>query len=254
MNLEGLRWRESCEGGRTMTRIALLSALAFLSACSTASSTDLKTSGLYASITGTGDGSGKTTVSTTLQLGQLSTTFVELGGSDVLSASSSATDAVTLKKFSLLGLVSYSGSLTGDEEGKTITVALTRGKEDTSAPNSVLTLPAKFEITGPVAATTFVRGKDAIVVAWDNSGKSDPMTVELSGECIEGVNKTASDNGTLIIAAADIKASKDNETKTCDVQIVVKRSRKGTLDPAYGKGGSTAGIQLRSLSVNSAPQ
>ncbi len=236
-----------------MTRILLVTALAILSGCTTASSTDIKTSGLYATITGTGNGQGETAVSATLQLGPLSTTFVELAGTDSLSATS-GNGKSPLKKFDLLGLVSYNGTLSGDDEGKSVTVALARGADDTGAPSSTLTLPAKFALTAPAAAATFIRGKDAIEVKWDKSGKSDPMSVELTGSCIQTVSQTPSDSGSVIIAAADIKASKDNETKTCDVTVLVKRTRNGTLDPAYGKGGSVRGIQARSVSVQSAPQ
>ncbi len=235
-----------------MNRTLTLAALAFLSGCSTASSTDIKTSGLYASFSGTADGSGKTRVSTTLQVGQLSTTFVEIAGTDALDASS-GTDKSAMAKSSLLGLVSYSASLTGDEEGKSVTVALTRASPDTSAPSSTLTLPAKFQITGPTGGAAFARGADAIEVKWDNSGKTDAMSAELSGSCIKPVTKTGPDTGSLIIAGADLVATKDNETKTCDVSIVVKRSRTGTLDAAYGKGGSVQGIQSRVLSITSKP-
>ncbi len=236
-----------------MNRIlASLAALFFLGACTTASSTDIRTSGLYATIAGTGDGSGQTAVSTTLQVGPLSTTFVTIAGTDSLSAVS-GTDTNPMKKSELLGLVSYSASFNGDEEGKSISVALTRGADDTSAPNSVLTLPAKFQLTGPTAGATFVRGQNPLEVKWDNSGKPDTLTVELRGSCIQDVNITANDTGSLVIPGADIKASKDNEAKSCDVKVTVKRTRNGTLDSAYGKGGNVRGIQVRTLSVKSTP-
>lgn len=225
---------------------------ALLCACTPASSTDIRTSGLYASITGTGDGSGQTTVTTTLQVGQLSTTFIDIASGDALTATS-GTDTTALKKFELLGLISYSGVLPGDDENKSVTVAFTRGAGDTSAPNSSLALPAKFQLTAPVANAAFARGKDAIEVKWGNSGKSDPMAVQLKGSCIQTVTQAASDTGSVVIAAADLKASKDAEAQTCDVTIDITRTHTGTLDPAYGKGGSALGIQRRSVVVKSSP-
>lgn len=235
-----------------MTRsIAALAALA-LFGCNTASSTDLKTSGLHASITGTAEGLGPTSISTTLQLGQLSTTFVALGGSDELVATS-GTDTKTLSKTDILGLISYNGTVAGDDEGKSITVALNRGAEDVSAPSSVMTLPAKFQITAPVANAIFARGKDPIEVKWDVSGKPEPLTLELSGNCIEDITKTVTDNGAFVIAAVDIKGKKDRMTETCDLTLKMKRTREGTLDKAYGKGGSVRGVQLRSVALKSTP-
>lgn len=224
-----------------------------LSACSSASSTDIKTSGLYANISATGQGKGDTSVSTTLTVGALSTTFVEIAGDDALTATSGS-DTRKMSKFSLLGLVSYSATLTGDEEGKSVTVALTRASPDVSAPSSVVTLPAKFSLTIPAAGATFKRGTDAIAVGWDNSGKTEPMTVTLNGSCIESIDKSApSDAGMLTIGSTELKASKDMETKSCDATINVKRTRTGKVGPAYGKGGSATGVQLRSVLVKVTP-
>lgn len=237
---------------RTPSAVVLAAAVAAVSGCTTASSTDIKTSGLYATISATGTGDGKTAVSTTLQLGPLSTTFVELSGTDTLTASS-ASQSVDLKKVSFLGLVSYNGTLTGDDEGKEVTVALTRSGGDTSAPKSVGTLPAKFSLTAPAAGAKFVRGTTPLEVKWDTSGKSDAINVELSGSCIQTVSKNPSDTGSVTIPAAEILASKENETKTCDVTVTVRRTRDGTVDTAYGKGGTFRGVQQRSVVVSSTP-
>jgi len=236
-----------------MKKTLTFAALAFLSACSTASSTDIKTSGMHASISGLSDGTGTTAVSATLRVGAQSTTFIELASTDALKATSGA-DSVKLTKFELLGLVSYNGSLTGDEEGKSVTVALTRASPDVSAPTSTFTMPAKFQLTGPAVQANFKRGADAIEVKWDNGGKADPMTVDLTGTCIDPVSKApATDTGSLVISGSELKASKDNETKSCNVTIVVRRTRAGTVDSAYGQGGLAVGIQTRQVIINSTP-
>lgn len=234
------------------TLFAAFAALAFAAGCTTADSTDLKTSGIYATITATGDGAGKTQVSTVLQLGPLSTAFVQLKGMDALTATS-GTQTVTLKEFNLLGLISYTGTLDGDAEGKAFTVALTRSADDKSAPMSTGVLPAQLTITSPAASAQFKRGTDPIEVKWDNAGKTDPIEVELSGTCVQTVSKTPSDTGSLTIAAADLKPNKEKEMDTCDVTVSVKRTRAGTLDPAYGKGGTVRGIQQRSVKIVSKP-
>ena len=238
-----------------MSRTLLCSPLLFgLVACSTASSTDIKTSGINADLSGTGDGSGSTNVSATLRVGAESLTFVELSVGDTLTAKSGSDSPHALSKVDFLGLVSYSTTLPGDEEGKSVTVALNRAPGDTSAPNSSLTLPAKFQILGPSSGTSFKRGTDAISVTWDNWGKADRLDVQLTGSCITSVTHTSvPDNGSFVIAASEIKAIKDSETKACDLSLTVNRTRAGTLDPAYGKGGQVRGIQSRSISVKSTP-
>lgn len=236
-----------------MKKTLTFAALAFLSACSTASSTDIKTSGMNAGISGLSDGSGNTSVSVSLRVGAQSTTFVELSGTDELKATSDG-KSVVLKKFELLGLVTYNGTLAGDDEGKGVTVAFTRASPDVSAPTSTFSMPAKFALKAPAVQANFKRGTDAIEVKWDNDGKADPMTVELTGTCIDPVSKAvATDTGSLVISGSELKASKDNETKSCNVTIVVRRTRTGTLDAAYGQGGIANGIQSRQVIVNSTP-
>jgi hypothetical protein len=225
-----------------------------LAACQTASSSDLKTSGFYAEIGGTADGSGSTLVTETIRLGSLSTTYVVLSAGDTITAKSGSDSPHTLSKSEFLGIVNYVGTLSGDDEGKSFTVALNRGSGDTSAPNSSFTLPAKLELTSPAAGTTFVRGRDPITVSWDNSGKPDKLSVELTGTCIDSIVKSdVTDNGTLVIGSSEVKASKDNETKTCELTLRVGRLRTGTLDSAYGKGGTSIGQQVRTLTIKSGP-
>lgn len=232
--------------------LALAAVALALAGCSKTSSTDIKTSGMYLDFTATADGAGSTDVSASVRVGGMSLTFVELEGGDTLTATSGA-DTKTLSKVSLFNVVSYNGTFTGDQEDKDFTVALSR-PSDTPALNSSVTLPAPLTITGPAAGTSYSRANGVITVTWGNSGKSEPLSVSLDGNCIDPVSRTPTgDPGTVTFNAGEVKGKKDHETETCDVTVNVRRTRAGTVDPAFGKGGSVKGVQSRRLSIKSTP-
>jgi hypothetical protein len=47
--------------------------------------------------------------------------------------------------------------------------------------------------------------------------------------------------------------SSGNEGKACPVVITLVRTRSGTVDPAYGKGGAFKATVTRTLTINSTP-
>ena len=53
---------------------------------------------------------------------------------------------------------------------------------DEGAPSSVVSLPAKFEITEPASDTTFSRETDDITIAWDVTDGA-PMRADITGDC-----------------------------------------------------------------------
>ena len=220
---------------------------------SKASSSGIKTSQLVASISGSTDGRGTLSVAATLQLADSLSTFVELGPGDLLTAKS-GTEVQILPKVELGHLVTYLQSSPGDEEDKSVIVSFDRGSGSVSAPDSALTLPAKFNLLGPSANAAFVRGKDAIAVLWDNPGKTDQIDVELDGPCIAPiVHLGTSDTGSLVITADELKPVRGREMATCSLTVTVLRVRAGKLDSAFTGGGSVSGIQSRRVSVKSGP-
>jgi hypothetical protein len=139
------------------------------------------------------------------------------------------------------------------DEGTSFTIALTRSKE-ASAPNTTVTLPAKFNITAPTgSALSYSRANDDIVVTYDNSGKADEMSYTVDGPCLSPYSQTLSaDTGTFTIAKGSLQLLGQNSETSCAVTITVLRTRKGTLDSAYA-GGSAYGAQARVIDFTTTP-
>jgi hypothetical protein len=145
------------------------------------------------------------------------------------------------------------GGSTGGYRERCIQVSFLRDG-DTSAPNSDVTLPAPFTLTAPAAGTAFSRTSQAVTVTWSGSGATDPLTWQITGNCIVSqLGKQASDVGTLTIAAGAIQPRANQGADNCAAEIRFFRTRAGTVDPAYGEGGQLQARQTRAISILSTP-
>jgi hypothetical protein len=231
-----------------MRTLILITALA---GCSTTDSSDVLTSGIYAGITASAPGNGSTQVSATLYLGNpINLNFVELTGDDKLVASHDGQDKVMVES-ELLNIVSHSVSFDSDNENDEFSVAFDRTVDD-GAPDSSVTLPAKFDIAVP--ATTEWSRQAAYSVQW-SPASTDQMRWEARGDCIETTSESLPDDtGGVIISANRIqKRMGDGVADTCPITLTLTRARQGDLDPGYGKGGSIEGWQVRTIDLTTTP-
>ncbi len=218
-------------------------------ACESVKSEDLKTSGLYAQLEADAPGDGKLNVKATLTLGQGSLTYLALTPTDVLTATVGET-ARAMSRKAAFGTTWYEAGFDGDAAGTPVRVSLARSA-DTSAPESVVTLPAPFEFSSPPANAPFARSA-GVTVTWDGSGGADPLQLTARGACIQPVElDLAGDTGTQTLMP--FVASSSNETNTCSVSLTLVRRRVGTVDPAYGKGGVFRATVSRALLISSTP-
>lgn len=238
-----------------MRRIALWTVVLAAAGCQPVESTDIKTSGVYADIWVEADGSGETDVGTTLRVGgALSNTFLELQAGDELWA----TDGFASKQMSelfLLGYVSYFASFAGDAEDTEYVVSFERA-DDVSAPDSWVRLPGPFEIVAPASGTSFSRASDNVVITWEPSGTLDDMSWRvIGGSCADADNlpDIAGDPGVMTLEVGDVVALEGHESESCSITVELTRSRPGTLDPAYGEGGTVYARQVRKIELLSAP-
>lgn len=234
--------------------VVLLGGLAtFNLACETVESEDVLTSGVFAGIEVTADGSGNSLVTTRLKVGGgNSNTFLDLSGDDKLEASSGDETLVMKKDKGLFNDIKYTAEFEGDAEDKAFAVAFLRTIDD-GAPSSTVTLPAPFALTGPDEGTSFSRA-EAITITWDNAGKADTMRVSASGDCIHVFSQDVDgDPGSFTIAAGSLDELDSEEPATCEINVSVRRVRSGSLDPAYGEGGSVTAEVVRARTLTSAP-
>jgi len=219
--------------------------------CTTVESSDILTSGIHADLTASSAGEGSTAVSAVLYLGNpVNLNFVDLTGDDELVASNGGQSKV-MSELIVLNIVNHHATFQTDDEGQEFSIDFQRSV-DNGAPDSTVTLPAKFTLTGPTAATSRAA---AISLDWSPAGSPDDMAWQATGDCIELATGTISgDPGNVSLPANTLQKRMAMGTlDSCMVTISVRRSREGQLDPAYGKGGQFTGVQARTVTVMSNP-
>ena len=227
-----------------------LALLALLVGCAKTASTDLLTHGMYAGITARATGTGTTTVTATLYVGDpINLNFVELTGDDQLVASHAGQDKV-MNQVELLNIVSHQAVFQGDTAGGEYLVDFQR-TVDPGAPNSVATLPPAFTLAAPPATTSRAAG---LTLTW-SPATSDTMSWSALGDCIDPASGSITPGtATLTIPGGTFKKKVGQQiADNCAVKLDVTRSTVGTLDPHYGKGGSVSGEQLREIGFTSTP-
>jgi hypothetical protein len=234
--------------------IAKLSLLALpfatATACTTTESDNILTRGMYASISASADGTGNTTVSTSLFLGPPSDLiFIDLVAGDQLIAHHGSQSKV-MSELIILNIVSHSATFPVDDEGALFDVELRR-EVDPGAPSSIATLPAPFTL-GTVPPS--VSRTAAFGVNWTGSS-ADPMRWSADGSCIEAASGLigGDPNSVTMPAGTFQKRAGTNIADSCEVKVTVSRERAGELDPAFEEGGKVTGIQTRSVTFTTTP-
>jgi len=224
-----------------------------LLACENVDSEDVMTDGIYADINAIATGDGNTTVRASLRVGgNASNTFLELVGDDKLVASMGEETAEMGEK-TFLGSKWYTAEFSEDAVDTEFNVAFERSVDE-PAPESKMTMVAPFDITVPASSASYSRASDDIELAWETSGTSDTMLVNIDGSCVQLYHEDLSgDTGSFSVVAGTLEPAQDQEDETCSITIELIRHREGTLDPAYGEGGLVYSRQIRTIQVTSAP-
>lgn len=232
-----------------LSRVVLGAMGVAIAGCSGVVSEDLATARLYAELLAEETGGGQVKTKATLSVGPGSLTFLQLSAGDLLTATVGPT-ARAMTPRSALGVIWYEADFEGAPAGGAVKISLLR-QRDSSAPESVATLPQGFEFSGPTANTTVPR-TGGMTASWSNPGKDDPMRISARGSCIQPVDAAlASDTGSHRFDP--FLPTSGNESLTCDLLITLVRTGEGTVDPAYGKGGVFTATASRTLTLSSTP-
>lgn len=234
-------------------KLALLSLPLLATACTSVDSDGVFTSALYARVNATSDGSGATTVRTTLFLENPSSlNYIELEGDDLLMAYGPAAVSKQMRESQFLGMTSYSATFETEDAESEFIVEFSR-TIDESAPETRVTLPAPFDILTADGAS-YSRAADDIIIDWDQIG-TDDMDFDLDSGCVESIRGSIEgDPGTLTILASELlQRQGENVEDSCTVTVKLTRSRSGIVDANYGYGGDAYGRQVRSFSFTTTP-
>jgi len=169
---------------------------------------------------------------------------IRLVDEDVLSVTSSG-HSVVMDESDLVVEYQYDAAFATADAGQRFEVSLDR-VDDASAPHSSVTLPEPFTPQLPATASRSA----PLTITWSPSGSADPISIHLTGCASADLDKIA-DTGAVTIPAGTVVA--DPSSSSCDVAVEVSRTRAGSLDPAYGQGGSIVATQQRNATLTSTP-
>jgi hypothetical protein len=238
---------------KRFSSLVLVSTLPAFLACDRIDSSDVRTSGVQPLFEAVAAGNGKISVTAELRVGgPLSSNFLDLVEGDQLVVNSGDQELVMTRNVNLVNQVYYTAELEGDEEDKGVQISFVR-TEDESAPSSALTMPAPVTFTAPEPGLALVGGSDDLEIAWDNSGKDDPLTLIVNGYCIDLYKEVIEDDGSHVMPANTLTISEEGYAEGCDISITLERSRVGTLDPAFDPEGTIHAIAKREVEISFTP-
>jgi hypothetical protein len=192
-------------------------------------STDVRTTGVYAD----------------MSVRAASNTHLAMKGADKLTATVGTVTKVLGKSGNV-----YTTTFDGEAAETQFIVAFTRGPDDISAPNSSMTLPEPFSISG-IAQT--VSRQVGFTATWQAGTKGEPMVWVLRGDCLVAQAGSMSDAGQTVISPSQLITMASQTQATCNASFCLERDRSGILDPAFGEGGVIGAAQIRCAAFLSAP-
>lgn len=240
--------------------LSVLGALSIVS-CTEIDSRDLRSSGFHADIDVYSAGNSQTNVWVRLSSGSgIDADEIDLSAGDQLFASVGGLSKTLVQDSGV-----YLARFNTDEGGLDYVVALERSR-DIDMPNSIVTLPSRFDILAPDAGELFNAG-DTLNVAWSPLSPAARATVSYTGSCVSAVSRNpihfgryfeVSDNGAHSVPVNSVlnvfgDQSEFDRGSFCSLQISVETKNIGTLDPNYGKGGSISATQTRTVTVQVKP-
>ena len=202
------------------------------------------------------DGGKKTEISATLRAGGvLSNLFPQVVAPDRIEARVGADAHPLAFAHNMIATPGYVATIPGDAGGQTIEIHFLRSGNTTAAGTRVV-MPPGLTITAPRAGETFSPVRPALTITWTSTSPSPlPTSFSVSGACIlPRQGDLAPDPGRLdLVLAAAPPPDGGPYPSRCDVTIRLERQQRGTVDPAFGEGGSILASQSRERVIEFTP-
>lgn len=238
-------------------KILLFCTTILIYGCSTTSSENVKSQGIYAFIVVEAVDNTATGVAVTLNVGSATGTALILNGSDSLIATARGVTQTLTKTRDVFGLVYYITTFNFNVPGTEVVVSLSR-PQDTSCPNSHVLMPDPFTVTAPSSGQSF-NSQDTITVNWTPAAPAaGTINIDISTRCTAADGSrvdyskslTPGDTGTTSIPVASVlPVDSYDRTQACTCNVDVSRTADGILDPNYGEGGAIMADQSRMVSL-----
>lgn len=215
-------------------------------------STNVRTSGVRAELTIVAEDRGMGEASARLRVGgALSNTFLDLAGGDRVDVEVAGRTTALLPRRGVIEPPAYAAKVAGLAAGAVVAFKLTR-PADTSALGSTVTLPEPIALITPKPSEP-VSSKAPVVATWKAVPGSD-VRWTAQGTCIdEGSGTVIDDVGRVEVPLPAARRFDAGSAPPCDVTLVFERWATGSLDPAFGEGGSVLAVQRRTRVVRWSP-
>jgi len=249
---------------RWLIGVSLVS-LGLMVGCSSTDSNVVDTAGVFAELEVNASGDGQSEVVATLHVGSAgSTNFLKLAGGDALRAfmihaTTGGETQATMDEHAFGGATWYNTTFSTQEADTGFRVEFDRGGTGKkSALSSTATLPTPFVLSSKSGATTFSRTDTTEFLAiWDpfDFTSGDILTYNITGACIEssrgGIDWATDDS--LQLAKGFLISQTGRDQDSCSINVELTLAREGTVDSAYGEGGTYTAKQTRTLSLTADP-
>jgi hypothetical protein len=221
----------------------------------TTRSENIRTEGMRAEVTAESRGDGRTRVTVQLRVGGvLSNVFPQLSTGDHLDAGNGAGTVPLAFSKGIIASPAYHGELPGDSSGRAVQIRFAR-TGNTSALGTRVVMPPAFAITAPAPGARLTAARNELELAWSPVAGA-PVAWTVDGGCILGLHgDQPADTGSLRVSLTAAPPPDDGgpPRPRCDVTVKLERVAHGTLDPAFGEGGSISATQQRQLVVEFTP-
>jgi hypothetical protein len=239
--------------------LACAAGLATLAGCcgmcaETTRSENVRTEGMRADVRVESYADLKTHVYVSLRVGgSLSNVYPEVTGADRLEATASKETIPLPFSRNVVQTPSHHGIFSADTSGQTVEIRFLRSA-NTSALGTRVVMPPPLTVTGPAPGTELGPGPAVLVLTWAPIS-TEPLQWSVDGRCIvDRRGDVPRDTGRLEIALAPGKTEDGGVTREpCDVHATLERTGRGTLDPAFGEGGTITAFQRREAHVHYSP-
>ncbi len=191
--------------------------LSIICGCSSTTSDNIKTSGIYAIFTIENQyGQANVTAKASLQVGGITGSYIELVGDDKLFCDDKE---LTARKPGL-GIIEYTAQLPKKNAGEKYVFKFKRKDEEHTI--EVVQLK-EVHIVQPAQSQSFKISQD-IKVKWEPISTED-IDLSIDGGCIDPHTKMFStDNGEYVISGGTLKFDANAETKKCTATILIRRN------------------------------
>lgn len=244
-------------GLRFGTKLAMLAAT--LAGCSSSGmdvdSEQVVTRNIWAGMNLESKGNGNTRVKVELNENGRSGSNIRLSPSERLEVDAAGV-IVILKEDVDFADIDYEGTVPTDVGNTLFRISLFRA-DGTINSGSFISIPATFDIASPLRNQNFAVS-ERIPLSWSQASAGNQIELEVSTQCPSTSGGTATtvewfmigDTGTRSFNTGNLRVARDSRLVRggiCDMDITLRRERRGTLDPTFRGGGFVLATQIRSV-------